>query len=446
MNVIICGAGEVGTHAAEVLGDAGHDITVVDNAPAKLAAIEETLDVRILEGNCANADVLIEAGADDPEGALVAATSFDETNLLTCAVARGLGIGKTIARVHHSAYFRKRGLDYESHLGITRLICPEFSASQEIASTLRNPASLYIESFGEGHIEMQEFRVTRGAAAVDKALIDLGLPRGVRVAAVKQGDQVSLPVATTVFKEGDRVILVGNVEVFQEGRKLFQRTRSGQQRIVLAGGSATAVWLCRALQDRSLNLRLFEADRKRAEDLAEKLDWVTVVHGDATDLALFEEERIGEADAYIGLDDDDEHNILGCAWAKAAGVKQTVAVVQKPRYLGLLKRIGIDHAFSPRRVAVRQIARTFEIKRMLQIATLAEGVIDCYRIRVDPTADAVGKPLSKIKLSPDWMIAAIHHGDRTYVPGADDFIHAEDIVVCIGKHGAERRLTALFAG
>ena len=50
-------------------------------------------------------------------------------------MAKALGTAKTIARVHHSSYFSNRGLNYEKHLQIDRLICPEYSTAQAIAST-----------------------------------------------------------------------------------------------------------------------------------------------------------------------------------------------------------------------------------------------------------------------------------------------------------------------
>lgn len=443
MNVIICGAGQVGTHAAEVLAADGHNITIVDARPDRLESIDENMDVRTLAGNCANADILTQAGADSDEAALVAATNSDEINLLTAAVGKGLGVGKTIVRVHHSAYFEKRGLDYARQFAIDQLICPEFSTAQAVASTLRNPAAMAIENFAAGQIEVQEFRVTPKAPAIGKQLIDVSLPPGVRLAAMKRGDHAFIPNATTEIHEDDVVILVGNAEVFQSGRKVFQKD-STRRRLVIMGGPSMGVWLARALRDRAVAIRLFEPDRHRAEELADKLDWVTVLHADPTDPAIFEEERIAESDAYVALTDDDEQNILGCVWAKTAGVKQVVAVTERASYAHLIEHVGIDHAFSPRNVGATQIVRALDERPMLNIASLAQGVIEVYRVRVRSTAEAVGKPLRKLKLSPAWMIAAVQHENETKVPSADDFIHADDTVIVIGKSGMTDRLQQVF--
>ena len=62
MNIIICGAGQVGTHAAEALAQDDHQITVIDEDASRLRAIADTMDVATFCGNCTEAEVLSEAG------------------------------------------------------------------------------------------------------------------------------------------------------------------------------------------------------------------------------------------------------------------------------------------------------------------------------------------------------------------------------------------------
>jgi 2-polyprenyl-6-methoxyphenol hydroxylase-like FAD-dependent oxidoreductase len=75
MKVIICGAGEVGGHAAEVLANESHSVTVVDSRGERLRAVADELDVRTLEGNAASSIVLREAGAADAD-IVIGATLF----------------------------------------------------------------------------------------------------------------------------------------------------------------------------------------------------------------------------------------------------------------------------------------------------------------------------------------------------------------------------------
>ena len=119
-----------------------------------------------------------------------------------------------------------------------------------------------------------------------------------------------------------------------------------------------AVWLCRKLHDRNFSIRLFEINRQRAEELAEKLDWVTVLQSDPTDRSVAEEEHIANADVFVALRNADEQNIIASVLAKIMGVEKVIAVTQGSTYLDLAYHIGVDRAFNPSRVAATEIRRT----------------------------------------------------------------------------------------
>ncbi len=445
MNIIICGAGQVGTHVAEALTSGGNSITVIDVDQAKLRLISDSMDVATLCGNCAEAAVLREAGCERAN-LLVAATDRDEVNLLTAAVGRKVGAGKSIARVRHGSFFENRGLDYEKELGIDRLICPEYSTAQAVASMLRNPGSLAIENFARGTIVMQQFPVADDAAAVGKTLKDLGVKPGVRVAAITRDKQAFIPDAETRIARGDMVVLVANQATFQEARRLFHDDKLGRRRVVLMGGTPMAVWLCRFLNDRNFTIRLFETDRRRAQELAEQLDWVTVIQASPTDRAVAEEEHLGQADVFVALRSADEDNVIASVLAKAMGVTQVIAVVQGSAYLDLVYHIGVDRAFNPSVVAATEIRQTLEEGPCQQLASLADGAVDAYQVSVDAAGEAVGRRLRDMKLSPNWIVTGVRRGERAWVPGPDDTIEAGDVALLVGRHGTEKELRKNFLG
>ena len=103
MQIIIVGDGKVGVALTEQLSSEGHDITVIDSNPKVLEQSLESYDVMVVHGNGASIGVLKEAGVEDAH-LLIAATSRDETNLLTCIVAKKLGAKHTIARVRNPEY------------------------------------------------------------------------------------------------------------------------------------------------------------------------------------------------------------------------------------------------------------------------------------------------------------------------------------------------------
>ena len=443
MKIIICGAGEVGSHATEVLDQRGHSITVIDTNNHKLRSIEEIADVRTLHGNCSHVDILEQAGVSKAD-MVVAATEMDEVNLLTASVAKRLGAGKTIARVHDYAYLGERGVDYRIHLGIDELICPEFTTVSAISQTLRNPAAMAVESFARGQIELEQFPVTDDAPAIGRPLSDVPLPVGSRLVAIERNGEVIIPDGATVAQPGDVVFLVSNSGIFEQARKLFREKQPGRRKVVIMGGEQITVWLCNALHDRTHSIRVFERDHARAEELAAELDWVTVINADPTDENTFLEERLAEADDFVALLDDDEDNIIAAVFAKMRGVRKVVSIVQRSNYLDLLFDIGVDRAFSPRIEAARQIENVLDSSPIRRITSVARGVLDIYRIEVGDQSHVLGQRLRSIKLTPNWSVIAVQRDQTTMVPNADDTIEPGDIVMIIGRKDQEKQLRELF--
>jgi trk system potassium uptake protein TrkA len=212
------------------------------------------------------------------------------------------------------------------------------------------------------------------------------------------------------------------------------------------GGPALSVWLCRALRGRNFSVRLFETDPERAEELARKLDHVTVIQADPTDLTLFEEEKIAAADAFVALTRDDEHNILGAAQAKSLGTQRCIAVVERSTYMHLLQHVGIDQAFSPRHVAAREIQSLIETRPVRCLASIAEGAADVYEVRPTQNGPATDMALKNLRMPAHSMIAAIQREDQVKVPGANDKVRAGDLIIAIGPHGLDKEFRKLFAG
>lgn len=445
MNIVICGAGEVGRHSAEVLAPAGHSITIIDKSPARMAEIDDVMDVRSLVGDCAQAETLLTAGVNDAD-LLIAATNIDEVNLLSASVAKGIGCGTSIARVHHAGFFEaERGLNYAKHLGIDHLVCPEYTTAQAIAASLRSPGAIAVENFAKGRIEMQRIEVNKSSKAAGVMLRDLRPPGTSLIACVQKPDEVFVPRADTVLEVGDVITVIGDSKGFSQISKFYNPDQANRRKIMIMGGSTQSVWLCRELKHLNLSVRLFVNDEERAVELAEKLEWVTVINADVINSDILQEERVDQADSFVAATDDEESNILGAALAKTKGARSAICVMQRPTYLHMIEHIGIDRAFSPRATAVSEILRLLDNREVRNIASLAAGVAELYEIRVTAVStNVVGKPLATLQFPQRCLVAAISRGDQVYVPGAQDKLEVGDTAVIIGPAGVAKELCKLF--
>ena len=443
MNILIAGAGEVGRHSAQVLSSSGHQITLIDRNAEKLDSVGEALDVRTLAGSVTQADTLI-AGGIDKADLFIAATDADQTNMLSASFAKALGAQRAIARVHHRVFHERVPLDYAAHFNVDWLVCPEHLTSLAIAGVLRDPALQAIEHFARGRIVMERIEVGDTADVVGRSLKELALPNGVRIGTVSRQGRSIVPNAHTVLNGGDQVTLVGTTKQLDKLLPMLRRDQQQKQKIVIFGGSPTSVWLARGLDKRFFKTRLYVNDRARAEELSEKLEGTTVLDADPTDPAIFEEENIGDADAFVGATSDDEDNILGALQASHLGVKRVMVVVSRFAHHTLIEGLGIDHVFSPRIIASRAIEQLAVRQTIHEIARLDEHGTGVYELDVGPESRVTGKTVKDLQLPPGVLLIAVERGDEVRVPGPDDTLQADDTVIAIAHQDLSKKLRTLF--
>ena len=110
MNIIILGAGQVGSALAQFLAKENNNITIVDTDTQRLQKLQDHIDVRTVVGHAAYPSILEQAGAEDAD-MLIAVTPSDEVNLLACQIAKILfKIPDKIARIRRSEYIDRKSV------------------------------------------------------------------------------------------------------------------------------------------------------------------------------------------------------------------------------------------------------------------------------------------------------------------------------------------------
>ena len=205
MNIIIVGCGKVGMTLAELLAAENHNITLVDESPARIQAIPESLDALRVVGNGASLKTLQEALVKEAD-ILIAVTGQDELNLLCCLIAKKAGNGgcHTIARVRNPIYSQE--LDFiKQQMGISMIINPELTAAREISRLLRFPSAIKIDSFAKGRVELLKFRVRPEFHLSDQPIRQISSinNNNVLVCAVERGNAVSIPSGDFILRDND---------------------------------------------------------------------------------------------------------------------------------------------------------------------------------------------------------------------------------------------------
>jgi trk system potassium uptake protein TrkA len=103
MFVVIVGGGKVGSYLGQMLGDAGHEVAVIEFRPEQCKRLEDELqdNVRLICGDGDEPYILEDANVGKAD-AIVAATGDDEDNLVVCLLAKfEYKVPLTVARINN---------------------------------------------------------------------------------------------------------------------------------------------------------------------------------------------------------------------------------------------------------------------------------------------------------------------------------------------------------
>ncbi len=450
MKIVIIGAGDVGTHLSDILSSRTHDVTVIEDNPERASKLDEELNIRVINGNGSSAEILAHAKVGECDHFL-AMTSDDRVNLIACSIAKNLGAGNTIARIHDQTYSDNSFFNYQLNFGIDVFLNPEALAAVELAKAIRNPGRVAVEYFARGHIEVQQVQVTKDAKAVGRPLIQLriGSESGVRIGLLQRGNTMVVPGADTVIEEGDLLTLFGTPNDITLIRSKFApHLKPKDEHIVLFGGSETNIALIRLLTNPRFKVRVIENDESKCNWLAERFPEITVIHGDGTSLRVLEEERVGHADYFVAATREDEDNVMTCLQAAKLGAKHILLHISRSDYSEIVNRLklmlGVEMAVSPRVATANEILRSINESSWQELAPAPGGVGKIIEITVAPDSPCQGKLVKDISLPPGTVIVALLHKFDAKVPGANDRIIPNDRLVIIVSDDQQDKVISLF--
>ncbi len=442
MKVVVIGLGQVGRHVVEVLEREHHDVLAIDSDPEVLSEMEETRDIGVIEGYGASRGILSRAGADEAD-LVVAVTNDDEVNLVAALTAKELGATRTIARVQ-GAHHSKAGMGIQRGLlGLDVAVNPRVLVAEELARIARSHGALDVLGLVGDRVELVAVELPGNSKVLHKPLAQLALPAQTLVAAVVRDRELFVPGGADVLLPGDRCWLIGRAGKLEPVQDQFCGGREAA-RVAVVGGGVIGTLLATSLAESHIDTLLVERDRQRARALAESLPKTTIIHGDGTDPALLEEERVGDYDLFVAVTEFDEVNLMAGLLAKRLGVPRTVCIVHRPDYLDIYRQLGIDVALSPRLAASDHILRHVRSSELKALTVLEEGQAEVLEFLAMEGSRITNTPLMRLNLPRGCILATIVKGDRVIVPRGSDLIEAGDAVVVVTTPAARGSVERLF--
>ena len=437
MKIVIVGAGQVGGTLAEHLASEANDITVVDTNQDRLAEIQDRLDIRTVVGMGCQPDVLLRAGTEDAD-MLVAVTSSDEINMLSCQVAYSLFKTPTkIARIRANSYSNPRWRDKlfsQDHVPVDVVITPEQVVTEYIQRLIEQPGSLQVLDFADGIMQMVAVRAVEGGPLVGHGLRSLRehMPNvDARVAAIYRQDRSIFPEGDTIIEDGDEVFFIAAKNNIRKVMGELQHLENPYRRLIIAGGGNIGFRLAMALEN-NYNVKIIEFSKARCDYLAENLHTAVVLNGSATDQELLLEENIDRTDLFLAMTNDDEVNIMASLLAKRLGCRKVMTLIQNQVYANLMQGGEIDIAISPQQATTSLLLTHVRKSGAINVHSLRRGAAEAMEIIVHGDAKSskvVGRMIEEIKSPKGATLAALERKGEVIIAHHDTVIESGDHVI-----------------
>lgn len=453
MNIIVAGNGKVGSTLVRQLSSEGHDITIIDSNPSILESSMDRYDVITVRGNCANMDVLQQAGVLDAD-LLIAATNADEVNLLCCTTAHGINPKlHTIARIRNPEY-TEQIYTLRDVFGLSMVINPEKQAAAEIERLLKYPGFLRRDVFARGRTEIVELRIDKNSKLIGVTLNDLSsiIKCRVLVCAVQRGGTTVVPNSGEfTFQEGDRIFVTAPTQdltiLLKNLGILTRRVRN----VMLCGAGRVSTYLAAALIKSGISVTIVERDPQQCRTTCAALPEATVLLGNAGNTELLESEGLRHFDALVTLTGEEELNMIISLYAASVGVPQVITKLGHIASQSILDALALGSVVCPKDLAVSNIVRYVRAMQnqtgaAVSVHPIADGQVEALEFLVDENTANCGVPLKNLKPRENVLIASITHGSKTEIPNGNSVFHAGDtLVVVTGSRGSVRQINDIFA-
>ncbi|MDR3242919.1 MAG: Trk system potassium transporter TrkA [Clostridiales Family XIII bacterium] len=431
MKIAVAGAGKLGVKITEALLGGGHSVTVIDKDEETLQELSADMDIMTAPGNAKQISLLSEINIKTFD-CLLATTDSDEKNILIASFAKKLGCGRVIARVRDPEHMRQ--LDFIKRMfGIDYIVSPDFAITREIYKYLVEKYALNNSIFSTGKIALLEFASDKFPELIGRTVAEAPKLLGnILVAAVSRNGRIIISHGEMQIAAEDVLYVAGEKNLIARlGEKVFEKGKyTDLQRVMIAGGGKTGLYLAKLLSEYGASVKIIEADKRRCQYLSANLDDVLVLHGDATDPKLLEEENFDEMDAFVAATDYDEENLLLALLAKQHEIEDVIAKISRESYAGLIGCMGVDMALNPLNISASHVLRYIQGSDRVIYSQIIQGQAEIIEVIVDDRMMFVNRPLARLELPDGVIIAAIHRGREVIIPdGATEIKEGDRVVI-----------------
>ena len=448
MHIVVAGAGDLGTYLVEKLTEENHSLSVIDMDQDKLEDVASKHDVMVFRGNVLSYDNLVTVGVPTSD-LFIAVTPREELNLMSAILAKRLGARHVIARVRHSKLLQHDDAFDFRGLGIDEIISPDALAADEIELLLDRPSYSDLVEFEHGRYYIAGLPVTDDDSFKNRTLSDIASDYAdgqFTPVALVRDDATHLVAENLPIEVGDYVYFITKQQGLAQLAELANNKGKHTRRAIILGGSRAGIETARRLQNKKYRVTIVDRDRDWAEEMADFLPDVLVVHGNVQEPGFLEEHDINEMEAIVAATGDPEVNIISCLFAKKHGVRHTIAFVKDVHYLHAAHEFGVDTLINKKLISADFIFRHVGKGNVLSVASVPGLKMETIEFVVKDGSALVGKSLMELPLAQETrlVVGAVLRDNKPLQLEDSIEIQAGDKVIAACHHAIRQEFQALL--
>ena len=281
-------------------------------------------------------------------------------------------------------------------------------------------------------LEMQPGSIVTGVVLdVDKEWVTVHV--GLKSEGIISLDEFRNNDGSVQIESGDEVLFIAAPHHINAVMSEFHKIDRPNRRVIIAGGGNIGTRLAAALNKDYL-VKVIESNEERARKISEELENCYVLHGDATDEDLLNQENIDDTDVFCALTNADEANIISSMLAKRLGAKTAVALINRAAYVDLVQQDLIDIAISPQQTTIGSVLAHIRKADIVKVHSLRRGAAEAIEAIAhgdSKSSEVVGKRIDQIKLPPGTAIGAIVRDSEVVMVHHDTTIKPEDHIILV---------------
>lgn len=217
-SAFILGGSRTAEMLARSLAHNGLSVKIIDKDRERCIKLSESLpdSVLVINGDARNSDFLYEEGIQQYD-AFIALGDNDESNVLSCVVARKFGVARTVAGVENIEYIR-----LAEEMGVDNVINRKLITAGRIFRLTLSGKARFVRYMAGTDTEVIEYTVAPGAAITKAPLKGIDFPQNAIIGGVIRGNDAFIAVGDTQIEAYDRVAIFALPESISEIDRFFR--------------------------------------------------------------------------------------------------------------------------------------------------------------------------------------------------------------------------------